>query len=117
MAAIRGAVLMAVDSSADRRGPGPGSHAIKSYLPSLDTAVTVYLMADEDDLDPYLEDDGTMDADGHLDVVADWTTADLGREAVDTMASKDVAALFEQIVQDATNRAAVRPDHFDEGQR
>jgi L-ascorbate metabolism protein UlaG (beta-lactamase superfamily) len=81
---------------------------IDVYLPSLDTAAMVQVMERAGDLDDYQQADGTLSMDDHLDVIADHVVEpDLARDDVETLAAPDAAALFEQIVQDATNKAAV----------
>ena len=90
--------------------------AIRVHVPSLDAAALVQLMERPSDLEPYVRDDGSLGMDDHLDVVADHILEpDLDRDDVEQLNTKDAAALFGHIVQDATNQAAVKPSGWDGG--
>lgn len=94
-----------------RRVTRTNAPCIDVWLPGLEATAKVQLMERDSDLDPYLNGDGTMTVDDHFDVILDHVVEPkLERDHLDQMAMKDVAALFEHIVQDATGKAAVPGD-------
>ena len=100
----------AIQDDVDADGP-----VIRQWLPTVEAAATIELMTDDEDLEPYL-DHGTIDNDAALDVIADYVlNPDLDRKDVENLPASDTAAIFDAVTQDATNQAAVRPEHFDDG--
>lgn len=83
-------------------------------MPETDGAAKVELMEDDEELAQYLPDDGDIDVDVHAEIVQDYIVEpELTRKQLMQLPKADVAALSDQIVQDASRMKAVHPDTDD----